>query len=63
MKKYVVRRHMKDSRTWSVIDYFETVADALAEFEELRQARHDERVWVVELDTGHVVADSHPPQL
>ena len=60
MKNYVVRRHMKNSRTWLPVGYFETAAEALAEYEKLRQARHDERVWVVELDSGHVIADSHP---
>jgi hypothetical protein len=32
MKNYVVRRHMKNSPTWSVVGYYESVADALAEF-------------------------------
>ncbi len=58
MKNYVVRHHMKNNRTWSVVDYFETAADALAEFEELRRAHPGERVWVVELDSDQVIADS-----
>ena len=62
LKNYVVRHKPSHSNTWVAIGYFHTSEEARAAFEERRQARRDERVWVVELDTGRIVADSHPPR-
>ena len=59
-KSYVVRHHMKNSPTWRAVGYFDSIHEALKEFDELRQTYRRERVWVVELDSGQIVVDSHP---
>ena len=62
LKNYLVRHVPKYSRTWLVVGYFESMKDALSEFNELHTTYPGERVWVVEMDTDHVIADSHPPR-
>lgn len=59
-KNFVVRHEPKYSRTWQLAGSFETLQEALAEFDVLHQLHPDERVWVVELPTDQAVADSHP---
>ena len=55
---YVVRHQPSYSTTWRVVGYFETAKDALAKYEALREACPPERVWVVELYSDQVTADS-----
>ena len=62
LKNYVVRHKPSYSSTWVDIGYFHTLEDALAAFHKRHEARRDERVWVVELDTDRTFADSHPPR-
>ena len=62
MSHYEVRHHMKNSRTWRQVGIFDDIHDAYGAYEKRLQARGDERVWVVELESGQVVADSHPPR-
>ena len=57
-KPYVVRHKPEQSSTWKAVGYFESVGDALAEYEELRKAYLRERVWVVDLNSDQVLADS-----
>ena len=62
LKHFVVRHHPKYSRTWLPAGYFETSREAVEKFETLHQLHHDERVWVLDLMTAQVIADSNPPR-
>lgn len=61
LKNYVVRHHTKNSLTWRAVGYFDSIHEALKEFDELGHTYRRERVWVVELVSSQIVADSHPP--
>ncbi|MDE3256738.1 MAG: hypothetical protein OYM47_02765 [Gemmatimonadota bacterium] len=58
MKHYVVRHHPSYSRTWQPVSHFETAQEALAEYEGQLRAFPRERVQVVDLRNGTVLADS-----
>ena len=60
LKPFVVYHDMKQQRILRDDGYFETAREALDRFAVLRQTYDRERVYVVDLRSNQVIADSHP---
>ena len=59
-KRYVVRHKRSIDSTYRQVACFATEGEALAEYEELSRTYRRERVWVIDLRNGQLIADSHP---